>query len=970
MEPARRRGSGLLTASAPTPSGPMLRQKSPIRPTPEEAAEYSSTNLAGRALSGSFTSSSLSVGQERGSNLFLQSLRPDRQLQPEFERCRPVHAILVPCSAAIEAAHLDDSHMTPSFLRAHCVRFVNRAKGAFISILGQKGDFANDFQSVTVGTKRLAILRRMPADALTATAGDAPPDIYLVSDIAVALEDLAAEDARQRTSEGQQSSFKEFQNMLQQDRRIRNVAKSIGAFFKQCSTEGVLSPPAVRLFIDTTVGDLIKADIWTEARAVEELNEHTERYIMTKLFEQCLESVSEKGNPDALQDRIRLLFPWVSPQQLGVPAALLQQRAWNEATRALTQLIDVKSPKDKVICVFNIVAYVNQAAQKLKPPPSDGGFLQSALIICVGQANVARLADHLNYVSQFRWREKLRGEVAFYITALQNACAFWMTCTADQLAMKETDFQAALAGAVKGTSKTVPSTRTQIIEEDELKRRMDWDENFMQTCVDRLSSLQVDADKDSQEVTALQASLGTMKVEIERSKGAIGEYAAPAAPDNEYLAHLIELHQSLSMEVLSIHNAVEQHVTHWSKTRQDSQRQAEETSSELKSREDYLGSALSAWNDALTERERQVAAQSDALVEMSKNERQDLERIRTQDELNLERCRRELAQQESELHRRIAEAEAAAAARTDRLNARERSMDESMKARERQITESMNARQALLSIKEKQLKDREEQLERQTSQHKAAVQAAHANLSAERAAAAEMQRKISEENAATAAEIQKLLGALAANRDVLEARIETFERNVRESKAHHMERDELVQRQQLYADGLLEFTNIVLLRRDAEAAVHAKVIHNERVSALAEIGQQREAIEQRMAQDRATIDAIQANVTARDAALRLRESKLDDTIRGIQSEADKSVNEARKLQLATAAECARLFQDGANLIREVDHVGDAAQGYEGLRVSDLQNVWKTMQQLRELRNVFQSKSSSAQQAADSSTDAK
>ena len=975
-----------------------------------------------------------SIAQERTNNVFLRAMRPGMPLHLELDRCRPVNAVLVPCCTALDGHGVDESMMTSAFLKAHCVRSLSKVKTTFITVLGTKGDFSPGYDQVTVGTKCLSVLRRMPLDVQAGYSDDVP-DVYIVSDLAVSLDDIRAEDAKNGRKTNQvaavdddsQTSFKEFQIKLQ-DRRVKHVARSIKTFISQDAA--AITPQAVRLFLDTQAEELLKIDMWgpmgEDVRNRENVFEDLERFVLAKIYDTCLAVVSDPQTAELVHARIGLLSPWVTARQLHVPEPCVHQKQWRQAVQSLAKMAEFKAPKDKVVCMLNAITYVTHALRRTEGD-TGADVLHPAVILCVGHANPKGFADQLKFIAQYRWKEKLKGDVQYNLAVMQGAAAFWSSCGPRELAMDPQDYAEALNGkppppmssassiasmgpntsqmsltssAVVGSGvqaaaaaaaaaaaspapgasaapppkKAVPADRLQIIDPTEGGRREQWDVTFDSRSqeVDEQRALDGRAQKAAED--EVMASLAQVErqldAEMQLLKSASkAEEAVDTSRLHSWQSALVQRESGLSAAQQQCHDAIKRvndfiskHLKRCHESAVNTRKATLELQTESDRRSVSSEAKLNAFRDLLLKKE--------AVLEQGVREANDnltranaeLSRSRAANEAYFGAQLENLRQQENDLKVRIEAAESRFAEKAEALRVREAALhDDIEQARKEQADEDARL-SAARDTHEKFFAGKISEFEARESDLRAAATEAQKQLEIKTTALERAKEEFESYVTAT----QQTVSQRAADLDDLDKRLQTraleVDRAAAASQEAHARRDAELKRRASELESAVASSRASIAHRTADLSKQAQVNQEHLSVGMSEVNRLRAEVHQRMVDDRATIAAIQSNLDDRHALLTKREAELQSKMKEALDEAKAFKLTAAQHQRETIGVAVGHYRDGMSRIDASDFLGQVT-GYDNLKISDLQNLWKTMDALRALRGDFQTRLDQLNQTA-------
>lgn len=175
---------------------------------------------------------------------------------------------------------------------------------------------------------------------------------------------------------------------------------------------------------------------WADAsrEELEGVAEGVEKLVTVKLFEKLFAATEEDQALDAsLRTRIASL-QFLQPGHLDVPWEWVQEggASLSVAKNELCKMSVYKSPKDKLVCIFNCCKLAAKVLATSAERTTGADELLPLLIFLLIQANPPRLHSNLSFIYRYRHPSRLLGEQGYFLTNIMSAQSFLETvCTDD-----------------------------------------------------------------------------------------------------------------------------------------------------------------------------------------------------------------------------------------------------------------------------------------------------------------------------------------------------------------------------------------------------------------------------------------------------------------------------------------------------------------------------------------------------------
>jgi hypothetical protein len=156
--------------------------------------------------------------------------------------------------------------------------------------------------------------------------------------------------------------------------------------------------------------------------------EGLEKFVLNRMHAKIFPSGEKDVEQDLFLRRRTASLQWVEFHHLGVPA--VDSQLLRLAVEQLHLIDNYKAPMDKLICILNACRVINDVLKRTwaeggesHRPLSADDFLP-LLIYTLLKANPPRMHSNLEFVAAYRHPTRLVAEEAYFLTALQSACAF------------------------------------------------------------------------------------------------------------------------------------------------------------------------------------------------------------------------------------------------------------------------------------------------------------------------------------------------------------------------------------------------------------------------------------------------------------------------------------------------------------------------------------------------------------------
>ena len=292
-----------------------------------------------------------------------------------------------------------------------------------------------------------------------ANARMSPPGSHTPSTSAVSVTSAAGGNGKGRAGDAKKSStFQAFMEQLQQAKdlkkhvlsRIASITSSAASPDAACThTQSEGGGAAVGGRERSTVQEqaiVLVQDLYERVRehpfwqgaSPDELDtafEAIEKLVTLKLHHLLFGACAHEQALDTrLQHRIACL-QFLEAKHLDIDEEIVQRASFQSclevARQELCNMNNYKSPKDKVVCIYNcckvasrVLTLTSENSQKRSTGADE---LLPLLILLLLQANPSALHSNLSFISNCRHPSKLTGEQGYYLTNIMSAAEFLLT---------------------------------------------------------------------------------------------------------------------------------------------------------------------------------------------------------------------------------------------------------------------------------------------------------------------------------------------------------------------------------------------------------------------------------------------------------------------------------------------------------------------------------------------------------------
>ncbi|KAG2386301.1 hypothetical protein C9374_002747 [Naegleria lovaniensis] len=241
--------------------------------------------------------------------------------------------------------------------------------------------------------------------------------------------------------------FKAFLQKLK-DKSVVQLTRKIKSFTFEISNKeyNPNTPKIVQTFLTDIMREISQHEQWKNATEQDLMNarEGIEKYVMTKIFSKVFSPTLEDIEIDnQVASRISMFKRVITPKNLDITPKLVEDALFVKAVEELKKITFYKTPRDKLICVSNCchltMNLLKKVMQELDAPGADD--FVPLLIFIVLRSNVPHLHSNIKYIQEYRNPQSLEGHTGYFLTSLELAMAFWLSCDHTQLNMDESTFQ-------------------------------------------------------------------------------------------------------------------------------------------------------------------------------------------------------------------------------------------------------------------------------------------------------------------------------------------------------------------------------------------------------------------------------------------------------------------------------------------------------------------------------------------------
>jgi hypothetical protein len=170
--------------------------------------------------------------------------------------------------------------------------------------------------------------------------------------------------------------------------------------------------------------------LWSHActQELEIADEAIEKLVTLKLYHILFGAQRHELMRDLhLRNRI-LCLQFLQPKHLDIDGDVLQrpslQSCLDIARRELCKMNNYKSPKDKLVCIFNCCSLASRVLTLSSEHSTGADELLPLLILLLLQANPAALYSNISFIANCRQPSRLNGEQGYYLTNIMSAAEF------------------------------------------------------------------------------------------------------------------------------------------------------------------------------------------------------------------------------------------------------------------------------------------------------------------------------------------------------------------------------------------------------------------------------------------------------------------------------------------------------------------------------------------------------------------
>ena len=178
--------------------------------------------------------------------------------------------------------------------------------------------------------------------------------------------------------------------------------------------------------------------LWSAASQdeLDTADEAIEKLVTLKLYHRLFGALGRERALDAqLRHRIECL-QFLQPQHFDISdqvwSSSSSQSCFEVARRELCKMNNYKSPKDKVVCIFNCCKLAARVLALTSESSTGADELLPLLILLLLRANPAALHSNLAFITNCRHHSRLNGEQGYFLTTISSASEFLLNvCSND-----------------------------------------------------------------------------------------------------------------------------------------------------------------------------------------------------------------------------------------------------------------------------------------------------------------------------------------------------------------------------------------------------------------------------------------------------------------------------------------------------------------------------------------------------------
>nr|CAG4708532.1 unnamed protein product [Naegleria fowleri] len=210
--------------------------------------------------------------------------------------------------------------------------------------------------------------------------------------------------------------FKAFLQKLK-DKSVVQLTRKIKSFTFEISNKeyNPNTPKIVQTFLSDIMREISQHEQWKNATEQDLMNarEGIEKYVMTKIFSKVFSPTLEDIEIDnQVASRISMFKRVITPKNLDISPKLVEDGLFVKAVEVMHEM-DAPGADDFV----------------------------PVLIYIVLKSNVPHLHSNIKYIQEYRNPQGLEGHTGYFLTSLELAMTFWLSCDHNQLNMDEFTFQ-------------------------------------------------------------------------------------------------------------------------------------------------------------------------------------------------------------------------------------------------------------------------------------------------------------------------------------------------------------------------------------------------------------------------------------------------------------------------------------------------------------------------------------------------
>lgn len=247
-----------------------------------------------------------------------------------------------------------------------------------------------------------------------------------------------------KSNNDMQKNRKLFFMTLKRQPELYNILKNFIATFQDNPPPVSQRSDIVFTFIEDFKATILDYDPWRNVGDddLSDISEHLEKYIMTLLFKICFSPTTEDHEKDRTLFRRFNALQFIEPKHLDIVPSHVNEELINLAVVQLRKINEYKSPKDKLVCVFNCCTIIYTILNKayLSGEPAGADEFLPILIYVTLKANPPQLHSNIQYISNFRNPDKMSTELGYYFIQLSSAVTFIENVDSEKLTISKEEF--------------------------------------------------------------------------------------------------------------------------------------------------------------------------------------------------------------------------------------------------------------------------------------------------------------------------------------------------------------------------------------------------------------------------------------------------------------------------------------------------------------------------------------------------